>query len=173
MKEHLALRSSRRIGLVLGLGCCGLIVGEAWGQEYCVACKEPPAVYRCVIEGARPGGPQPLQALCVEAMTKEGRHAACGVKGGTVFECDGPVRRVPWAAPNAAAKPVAEAPPAPAKAPDEPPRTVEEMMKRANAKTAEQLKEANEKAKTQAETLGRGLGKTWRCLSSLFTRCGE
>lgn len=171
------LRSSRWIGLVLGLGCCGLIMAEAQGQEYCVACKEPPAVYRCVIEGAHPGGRQPLQALCVEAMTKQGRHAACGVKGGTVFECDGPVRRVPWAAHNAAAKPVGEPPPAPAKAPDEPPRTVEEMMKRANAKTAEQLKEANEKAKPEAQALGRGFGeatrKTWQCLSSLFTRCGE
>jgi hypothetical protein len=153
------------------------MLAEARGQEYCVACKEPPAVYRCVIEGARPGGRQPLQALCVEAMTKEGPHAACGVKGGTVFDCDGPVRRVPWAAPNAAAKPAAEAPPAPAKAPDGPPRTVEEMVKRANPKTAEQPKEANEKAKSQPEALGRGLGeatrKTWQCLSSLFTRCGE
>jgi hypothetical protein len=170
-------RSSLRISLVPALGCCGLAMAGAQAQEYCVACKEPPAVYRCVIEGARPGGPQPLQVLCVEAMTKQGRHVACGLKGGTVFDCDGPVRRVPWAAYQGAAKPVAEAPPAPAKAPDEPPRTVEEAIKRANAKTGEQLKEANETVKGQTQALGRGFGeatrKTWQCLASLFTRCGE
>ena len=54
---------------------------------------------------------------------------------------------------------------------------VVELWRVANAKTAEQLKEANEKAKREAQALGRGLGeaarKTWQCLSSLFTRCGE
>jgi hypothetical protein len=171
------LRSSRRISLVLGLGCCGVTIPQAAAQEYCVACKEPPAVYRCVIEGARPGGRQPLHKLCADAMAKEGRHAACDVKGGTVFDCNGPIKRVPWAAYNGAANPVAEAPPSPAKAPEGPPRTVEEMVKRANAKAAEQLKEANEKVKSQAQALGHSLGeatrKTWQCLSSLFTRCGE
>jgi len=151
---HLVSRSGWRIGCSLGLGFCALIA-RAEGQEFCVACTEPPAVYRCVIEGARPGGRHPLQMLCVIAMTKEGRHAACSVKGGTVFDCNGPVKRVPWAAYNAAAaEPVPDAPPA-AKTSAEPPRTVEEMVKRANSQGVE------------------GASRTWRCISSFFTRCGQ
>lgn len=169
-------RFGRRIGLALGLGGCAL-AADATAQEYCVACTEPPAVYRCVVDGAKPGGRHPLQMLCVIAMTKEGRHAACSVKGGTVFDCNGPVKRVPWAAYNTAVEPTPEAPPPAAKAPGEPPQTVEEMVRRANEKTAEQLRQANEKIKDQAESVGQGLGeatrKTWACISSLFTRCGE
>jgi hypothetical protein len=175
---------ARRIGLA-ALALCALVV-RAEAQEYCVACTGPSAMYRCIIEGARPGGTQPLQTLCVTAMAKEGPHTACSVKGGTVFDCTGPVKRVPWAAYNdpdkkgaapAAPAPQASQPQAPRSDPSQPPRTVEEMAKRANQKTAEQLKQANEDAKDQMDTLGDKIGdttkKTWRCISSLFTRCTE
>jgi hypothetical protein len=166
-------RCGQRIGFILGLGVCALIA-RAEAQEYCVACTEPPALYRCVIDGARPGGRHPLQTLCIVAMTKEGRHGACSVKGGTVFDCNGPVRRVPWAAYNGAAVPAPPAPPPTVQAPNKPPRTVEEMVKRANEKTSEQVKETDDnKGKRQADTLGETTKKSWQCLSSLFTRCGE
>jgi hypothetical protein len=116
--------------------------------------------------------------LCLVAMTREGGHNACSVRGGTVFECDGPVRRVPWAAYNVGPKGEAPGPaPAAARDPEEgPPRTVAEMLARANANTAEQLRQANETVKNQAQALGKGIDdagkKTWRCLSSLFSRCG-
>lgn len=169
---HFVSRCGQRIGVILGLGVC-VLTARAEGQEYCVACTEPPAVYRCVIEGARPGGRYSLKMLCVVAMTKEGGHGACSVKGGTVFDCKGPVKRVPWAAYNAAGEPVPDAAPADAKAPSGPPQTVEEMVKRANKKTAEQIRQANEKMKQQAESLGEATKKTWRCITSFFTRCGE
>jgi hypothetical protein len=174
---QIVARCGQRIGFILGLGACAL-TARAEAQEYCVACTEPPAVYRCVIDGARPGGRYPLQRLCVVAMTKEGRHGACGVRGGTVFECSGPVKRVPWAAYNAAAGPVPAAPrpaapPPAAQAPNGPPRTVEEVVKRANEKTAEQIKETDGTTKKQADTLSEATKKTWQCLSSLFTRCGS
>jgi hypothetical protein len=47
------------------------------------------------------------------------------------------------------------------------------MAKRANQKTAEQIKKANEDMKDQAESFGDTTKKTWRCISSLFTRCNE
>jgi len=160
------------------------LVAQAEAQEYCVACTGPSAMYRCIIEGARPGGSQPLQKLCTIAMAKEGPHAACSLKGGTVFDCTGPVKRVSWAAYNEPAakgtvqetsKPLVA--PAPANDPDQPPRTVEEMAKRANQKTAEQLKKNNEDVKEKVETFGDKVGdttkKTWRCIASLFTRCTE
>lgn len=169
----------------IGFALC-VFAAPAGAQEYCVSCTEPAAVYRCIIEGAKPGGKQPLQTLCVTAMAKQGQHASCALKGGTVFDCNGPVRRVPWAAYNEPATkgsapeaPKAQASPAPARPadPNQPPATIEEMAKRANQKTAEQIKKANEDLKDNVESLGEKIGdttqKTWRCISSLFTRCKE
>jgi hypothetical protein len=156
-------------GLALA-ATAGVHAGALAAQEYCVACTEPAAVYRCVVDGAKPGGSQPLQVLCITAMAKEGKHATCGVKGGTVFDCDGPVKRVPWAAYNEPGPGQEPAAPAAAKSatkpadkdPNAPPQTVQEMARRANEKTAE-----------QAKALGNATQKTWRCIASLFTRCGD
>lgn len=180
MVQHLISVGTRGIGLVL-LALCGLAV-SAQAQEYCVSCTGPTGIYRCIIEGAKPGGKQPLQTLCVTAMAKEGQHASCALKGGTVFDCNGPVKRVPWAAYNdpvpkgsvtEAPKPQTSQPSAPAGDPNQPPSTIEEMAKRANQKTAEQIKKANEDMKDQVESFGDNTKKTWRCISSLFTRCTE
>jgi hypothetical protein len=160
--------------------------GQAVAQEYCVACSEPAGLYRCIIEGAQPRGGQSLQMLCVTAMAKEGRHATCSVKRGTVFECDGAVKRVPWAAlnsgpPQEASRPAnaqpapAPAPPPPSKAepaagpgpaPDPPPpQTMVDLAKQANEKATAQMKKAGENIQETSK-------KTWNCVFSLFTRCG-
>jgi hypothetical protein len=175
-------RLSRASSLPFGIFCC-LVAGQAEAQEYCVSCTGPNAVYRCVIEGAQPGGSQPLQVLCITTMAKQGGHATCGIKRGTVFDCDGPVKRIPWATLNAPPQPAAPgqqsaAPPAAEPKPDseEPPQTLLEMAKRANEKTAAQMKQVNENMKEQAkatnEAFAKATKKTWDCLSSLFTRCG-
>jgi hypothetical protein len=157
----------------------GAFAGGAEAQEYCVACTEPGAVYRCVIDGARPGGGQSLQMLCVTTMAKEGKHGTCGIKRGTVFDCDGPVKRVPWSGADlpvetpggntAATKPESD--------PKEPPKTLLEMTKRANEQTAEQIKQANENVKESVKSTGDAIGnatkKTWDCLTSLFKQCGQ
>ena len=156
-----------------------LLTQAAQAQEYCVACSEPPGLYRCIIEGAKPGGAQSLQMFCVTAMTRQGRHSKCAIKGGTVFDCDGQVKRVPWSAQSEALPaPVQEAGKPPASSdPKQPPQTVEEMAKRATDKTAEQIQSADAKAKEKVRTLGDNIGdatkKTWRCVTSLFTRCSE
>jgi hypothetical protein len=181
-------RLSPASSLFLGLFCC-LAAGGAGGQEYCVSCTEPNAVYRCVIDGAQPGGNQPLQVLCITTMAKQGGHATCGIKRGTVFDCDGPVKRIPWAELNSPSPPAssgrqsaAEPSPPPGWTaetkpdPQEPPKTVLEMAKRANEKTAAQLKQANDNMKEQAKATGEAFAKatkkTWECVTSLFTRCG-
>jgi hypothetical protein len=65
----------------------------AAAQEYCVACTGPNALYRCVLEEARPSG-IPLKSLCVKTLAREGRHIACSVRSGTVFDCDAPIKRI-------------------------------------------------------------------------------
>ena len=74
------------------------VAGRAGAQEYCVACDGPPAIYRCIIEGARPGGVAAADALRQLRWPSTAATRDCGVKGGTVFDCDGPVKRVPWSA---------------------------------------------------------------------------
>ena len=180
--------------LVLGtaMGCSGcrfgpglfllaMAAGSAEGQEFCVACSDPPGIYRCVIDGAQPRGGQSLQMLCVTAMAKEGGHATCSVKRGTVFDCDGAVRRLSWSAgetlsqPEASAlreppaKPAAAAPAAPA--PDAPPQTVVDLAKQANEKMVEQVKKAGDSVKQAGESVKQATKKTWECVISLFTRC--
>ena len=180
-------RMAHPIGVVLAVLIC-LPIGQAEAQEYCVSCSGPNALYRCVIDGAQPRGGQPLQMLCITAMAKDGGHATCSVKRGSVFECDGPVKRVPWAALNGPAppegptaqpwapetapkpEPAARPMPAPTSAPaaspgpEAPPQTVLELAKRTNEKTAEQMKKAGDTVKEATK-------KTWDCMASFFTRC--
>jgi hypothetical protein len=179
--------SRRLIDRSLAMGLGALIcawAGGAAAQEYCVACTEPKALYRCVIDGAQPGGGQPLQLLCITAMAKDGGHATCSVKRGTVFECDGIIRRVPWTALNASepqpaqppvASPAPKSEPATAAKPEGPPQTVVEMAKRANEQTVKDMKQAGEKMKEGAKSVGETIGtvtkKTWDCMTSFFTRC--
>jgi len=66
---------------------------SASAQEYCVACTGPEATYRCVIEQAVPTG-MTLKMLCVGTLAREGGHDTCAVRGGTVFDCNGPLRRL-------------------------------------------------------------------------------
>lgn len=149
--------------------------GAAAAQEYCVACSEPTAVYRCVIENAQPGGAVPLPTLCVNAMTKAGPHASCALKKGTVFDCHGPIKRVPWTA-KAADTPAPLPPPKPAQTdPKEPPKTLEEMADRANKKSSQDLNKAGQTLKEGARELGDNLGratkKTYDCVVSFFSKC--
>ena len=117
---------------VFGFVLLSLAAGGAHAQEYCIACADPDAIYRCVIENARPGGATPLQTLCIAAMTKAGNHASCAIKRGTVFDCTGPVKRVPWTSAVEDAAPAAPAKPDAAKSdPKGPPKTLEEMPAKA------------------------------------------
>jgi hypothetical protein len=144
-----------------------LASGAARAQEYCVACSEPSAVYRCVIDNAQPGGAQPLQVLCITAMAKAGGHGQCAIKRGTVFDCNGPLKRVPWTG-TAGDTPAPLAPPKPpeqaASDPKEPPKTVQELADRANKQTSEDVKKAGETFKDNAK-------KTFECVTSLFFKC--
>jgi hypothetical protein len=191
-------RTAHCFRTLLTVVTCSL-AGGAVAQEYCVACSEPNALYRCIIEGAQPGGGQSLTMLCVTTMAKQGGHATCGVKRGTIFDCNGIIKRIPWTAsetrgPDAAQplpwanqpgpkpEPAATPPPPsalpsfappvqPAPKPDEPPQTVLEMAKRANEDTAKQMKKAGETVGKAGETMKEATKKTWDCVVSFFTKC--
>jgi hypothetical protein len=59
--------------------------------------------------------------------------------------------------------------------PNEPPKTIAEMAKRANEQTADQMKKANDNVKESFKSTGDAIGnatkKSWNCLTSLFKEC--
>lgn len=181
--------TKRLLAAALAAGGSLALAPEAGAQEYCVACTGPDAVYRCVIEQAVPQG-IPLKMLCIGTLARDGKHATCAVRGGTVFDCNGAIRRIDAKAASqalsqpASPPPAAEktaAPPAPgaagaqplpaqpaqkpkAPASDEPPKTVEELAKRVTKSSGESLDKAGSAISTST-------AKAWACLTSLFKSC--
>jgi hypothetical protein len=160
----------RRLGLTLLLApACGVSVDA---QEYCVACVEPAAVYRCQIANNGPAQTHPLKLACISALAKDGKHASCSVKAVTVLDCDGPVKKVDvlgkppaaGAAPSATEPYVIAAPKPPEPDPNAPPRTVEEALRRA-------AKSTGDSASQTSDTLSKGAKKTWDCVTSFFKSC--
>lgn len=145
----------------LALAC---MANTAAAQEYCIACTEPQAVYRCVISDVRPGDSQPLQLLCVSTMAKEGGHASCSVRRGTVFDCDGQIKKVS-AVPGPAKATEPAAPDRDAKQqPKQPPQTVEQLARQVARSSGEQVEKAGESVRS-------GARKAWNCLTSFFKSC--
>lgn len=150
------MRASNLIAAALAGALIGSAAWSASAQEYCVACVQPPATYRCVIGDARLAGGQPLQAFCTSTLARDGGHRGCQIKPGTVFDCDGPVKRVATGAPNPSA-------PAPAQE-KAPPATVDQLAKDAVRSSGKQAQEAT-------EAVGQKASKAWACVLSLFTSC--
>lgn len=90
---HTAGTARRRATGVVALIAAFTVVTPASAQEYCVACTGPQALYRCVLENATPTG-IPLKVLCIKMLAREGGHATCSVRSGTIFECDAPIKRI-------------------------------------------------------------------------------
>jgi hypothetical protein len=159
-------------------------LSPAAAQEYCVQCTSPDAIYRCVLDDAKPGIVPSLQMHCISTMAKQGQHGTCSIKRVTVFECNGPVKRIPVVADPGAAAPPAQAAapvpppivkPQPATIDPSAPKTVKELADRTAEKSSAQLKKTGEAIKQTTEKTGEATGsalqKTWACVSSFFTKC--
>jgi hypothetical protein len=172
------------------LVACSLATLSAAAQEYCIRCQGPEAVYRCVLDVRTPPG-MTLKQLCTTAMAREGGHARCEVAGGTVFDCNGPVRRVtgpstgPPAAPTAPrdatpgkpSAPQSTLQPAP-RAPEPPPPGQASADRsgqgQGNAPTpGSQPAEAPSRNAVEraGDAVGAASRKAWDCVTSLFKGC--
>jgi hypothetical protein len=161
----------RSVGVVFGFG---LSFGAAplVAQEYCVECLEPNTLYRCVIDGARPGSATSLQALCLTALAKDGQHASCAVRRGVgVIDCNAPLKRVAIPVDGGPAVTVAQPPEQKAVAPTGEPKTVAEMLQRAKEQSDRDWEAGNAKLKANNEKVGSFFKKSWDCLASLFAKC--
>lgn len=148
---------------------------SAGAQEYCVACTGPDVLYRCVLDGVRPGATASLPALCVTSLAKAGPHATCVIRRGVgVIDCNGPVKVVsvpPQGAPDQSAGAVTDPAPAKAAPPSGPPRTVEEMLKQAKSNNDKSMEKTKAQIESGSEQIGGFFKKSWDCVSSLFSRC--
>lgn len=163
----------------------------AVAQEFCVRCDAPVAVYRCIIDHGSPQGIT-LKAMCTGMLEHDGKHAACRVADGTVFDCDGPKRRIdarvagplltkgampssPAAAPSAEGLKAPAAPGATSEASGSPSKVAAPVAKPAAAvipKPVEQpVKQSGKSTSDVLDKVGEGANKAWRCISSAFQLC--
>jgi hypothetical protein len=185
----MSVRSSAALLPVLAVGLGTL----ASAQEYCVVCFDPPARYRCMV-AAEPGtapSPSRSQFLCITQLAQTGQHASCAVGRTSAEPCDGELRTV--MVPNTTETPlppeeawqpdpVAPGTQAPTQSaeqmpPDEqppaeaPPETVEELAKQTVEASGKGLAKAGDAVSDTAQSAGKAVTKTWKCLSSFFSDC--
>ena len=161
--------------------------------EYCVTCSEPAAEYRCLpqlrdeLRQALPSE-RVLRFACIKDIAKAYSHNQCSVRetkqvacGGEAIVLDltklaedyarripGPVRRSLSGGNQPPQQPAEHARPKDGK--DEP-KTVVEMAKRAAETSEKQIKKAGKAVKDAGDYVGGTMQKTWRCISSLFSKC--
>jgi hypothetical protein len=138
--------------------------GAVLAQEFCVGCNGPSAVYRCVIGDARQAQGQPLQQVCTTTLVKEGGHTDCGIRKGTVFDCDGPIKRIGGAPPGSdkigqQSRQKTTDPEKP-----KPPENVADSVRDLSRASAKQIEKTGEAA-------GGGAKSVWKCVTSLFKSC--
>lgn len=141
-------------------------------EQVCVVCTSPDAQYSCSLAPREAGqgdlglAGARLKMRCIREIAESYGHQTCKVSDSPIATCPGTVHMVQGdAAP--AAGPAAN--PAPRGGPradrnDGPPKTVVDMTKRAAGETQEQLEKSG-------EVVERAARQTWRCVTSLFTKC--
>ena len=155
------------------LWLCG---APASAGNVCVSCDGPPAVYSCSYApdatGQTPNrSARSMQFVCIQDVARQYQHSSCKVNRNQLGPCNGQVHMIPQ---NAAATPpqnatnneVTTQTPVPAIVPKkkrEPP-TVIEMAKRTAASTNKQIKKSARKVSKAAKS-------TWRCVTTLFSKC--
>jgi hypothetical protein len=160
------MTAGNRSATAIMAGTCLLSISSGTcAQEFCVSCMQPDAVYRCVIDNARPASGTPLQVLCLTRMSEYGKHASCAIKRVTVLDCDGQIVHITTPPPSGDAG-ATTGPPGPAPEPKDRKKTdtLLGVMKEAGKTSKEQLDSAG-------AALGKGAKKSWDCVTSFFSKC--
>jgi hypothetical protein len=131
-------------------------------QEFCVACTGPTAVYRCVIGDFHQAKGQPLQQFCTSTLAMQGGHAECGIRKGTVFDCDGPITRIGEKRPGPDGSHPSKTSIEPGKL--NPRDNVADTVRNLSRGTGMQMEKAGEAGKGAAQSM-------WNCVTSLFKSC--
>lgn len=183
------IRLTRTVVAAVPIMCASLMAAIAQPVEYCVRCSSPEAEYRCIpqlsdeLRQALPSE-RVLRFACIKDIAKAYSHEQCSVRETTRQACGGEAvvldltklaedyaRRLPG--PVRRSLSGDNQPPQQAKKQDgkEPPKTVVEMAKRTAESSEKQIQKAGKAVKDAGDYVSGTVQKTWRCLSSLFSKC--
>lgn len=89
------MSQARRLWMLVSALLAGHALPAA-ADGYCVACFEPDAVYRCLVEGVPAGAPPDPrhQIQCIKHLAKQGGHARCSVERFSTAGCNGPIAMI-------------------------------------------------------------------------------
>jgi hypothetical protein len=188
----------RSLSFVVGLGFAVLFSLAAAAEEqvdYCIRCTNPDVIYVCRVHSSD-GSAQGQQFFCIMSIAQQFHHDSCaantqaGTCTGRLVALEAQQPGIPAAAaeqePKAGAGPAAE-PAQPLPATSEP-KTLVEFSKQTVKATGKSLKSVTDTAGSALETTGEGVtsvvkkvgrnitkatDKTIKCVSSLFTQCGD
>lgn len=171
-------RRSQEVGRFGVLAAAGVCLGmqTAAANSICVTCDGPPAVYSCSYAPSEDGNGPPrsdraLQFMCIQDVARQYQHASCSVRRHELDACNGQIHMLsPFAlrtAPPGTNKRIgAETSRSSevAREKTKEPKTVLEMAKRTARSTKKQIDKS-------AKTVSKAARSTWRCISSLFSKC--
>lgn len=164
---------ARRSTVYAGLFWLACIPAKA--GSVCVTCDGPAAVYSCSYAPDASGHRtnhriRTLQFACIQDVARQYRHASCSVRREQFDVCNGQVHlmsRTPAVLPSL--PPAQSAHEAVAPTDEKPvqkrePKTVVEFAKRTASDTQKQFDKS-------VRTVSKAARSTWRCVSSLFSKC--
>jgi hypothetical protein len=188
------VRRSLPLAFAIGMSVSMLAGQGAAAQEqvdYCIRCTNPDDVYVCRVHSSS-GNAEGQQFFCIMSIAQQYHHDSCtantqaGACTGRLVVMEATQPGVDTSAPQApreAEAPAAETPPA-----SKEPKTLVEFSKQTVKATEKGLKSVGETAGSALETTGEGVtsvakkvgknitkatGKTLKCVTSLFTDCGD
>ena len=145
-------------------------------NSVCVRCEGPVGVYSCSYAPG-PSGRIPrksdraLKFSCIQDVARQYQHASCSVLREQLGVCNGQVHMMSPGAPLATtSEPTPQSDvgagkeSAVAQNKQREPKTVVDMAKRTARNTQEQFDKS-------AKTVSKAARSTWRCISSLFSKC--
>lgn len=165
---------ARRGCVTIGLLIAGAACDVARGEEICVMCYDPPAVYRCKTAAGANAQAQ-VHLACLQQIAADGAHGSCSIRRGlSGSECGGPLRTV--SVPSVPAVIV----PADQKANDvaasdakDGAATSAEAERPAKLSADKPVKSSGDVIREAGQKTGSAVKRGWDCVTSLFRNCSS
>ena len=149
----------------------GAAIAQSASQNVCVTCEGPATIYSCSLHPEVAGrSGRGLPVMCIQEITLRYKHASCAVRRNQVGACNGQVymlssRQVEASKSNeVVTTTTANTKSNQVVAKTREPETVVELAKRTASTT-------NKEIKRSAATVSQAARSTWRCISTLFSKC--
>src|SRR6516225_5291680 len=158
--------------LALAMALCGFAPAHAGEVAYCVTCQGPDQTYLCRVNGDEVRQSDAVKLYCVVRTAEEGGHASCAARNATAA-CNGIEKHYSYNGPS-----IANQSPAPSSGTTSSHAAAQEPLPELPHGTATvPLSAAPTESASPPPEHKRGVGSfarnTYRCVRSLFRRCGS